>query len=125
MISWQQQPKNATGPAQSTLYTDFRGPRRPRESMNLGRHFRFGEGGRYDFYVRAEFVNIFNRTIMPDPSTTNPQIAPTKGAGGGTIYTSGFGVVSAYQNPGAYPAATTGNPTLLGRTGTIIARFRF
>ncbi len=123
--AWQQQPTNATGPAQSTLYTDFRGPRQPRESMNLGRHFRFGEGGRYDFYVRAEFVNIFNRTIMPNPSTTNPQIAPTKGAGNGTIYTSGFGVVSVYQNPGAYPAATTGNPTVLGRTGTIIARFRF
>jgi hypothetical protein len=42
-----------------------------------------------------------------------------KGAGGGTIYTSGFGVFgNAYLTPNTQYA----NP---GRTGTIIARFLF
>jgi hypothetical protein len=45
------------------------------------------------------------------------------GAGGGTILTSGFGVISAYQAPGGYPGATAGAVTLLCRTGTLIARF--
>jgi hypothetical protein len=103
------------------LYKDFRGPRIPSENANIGRHFRVGKEGKYDFYLRGEFVNIFNRTLLATPSTftTNPQNPPAKGAGGGTIYTSGFGVFSnAYLTPNT-PYA---NP---GRTGTIIARFRF
>ena len=31
------------------------------------------QGEHYDLYIRAEFVNIFNRTILPNPSTSNPQ----------------------------------------------------
>lgn len=115
---------SSTGTATpETLYSDFRGPRQPRENANLGRHFRIKE--KYDFYVRAEFVNIFNRTILPNPTTTNPQLAATHGAGGGTILTSGFGVIDVYQQPGAYPAPTAGATALLGRTGTLIARFQF
>ena len=100
-----------------------RGPRQPRENANIGRHFRFGKEGRYDFYVRGEFVNIFNRTIMPNPSTANPQNAPTKV--NGSIYNGGFGIINAYQAPGTYPAPTAGAVTLLGRTGTIIGRLTF
>ena len=70
-------------------------------------------------------MNIFNRTIMPNPSTANVQNAPTKGAGGGTIYTGGFGVINAYNAPGAYPAPTAGAVSLLGRTGTLIGRLTF
>jgi hypothetical protein len=66
---------------------------------------------------------------MPAPTTTNPQNAPVKGAGGGTIYTSGFGVVSAYYPPNTAIAAGTvlgaGVTPLQGRTGTLIARFQF
>ncbi len=121
--AWAQVPVNGVGPAASTLYSNFRGPRQPRESANFGRHFRFKE--RYDFYVEGQFVNIFNRTIMPNPSTANPQNNPIKGAGGGSIYTAGFGIINAYQAPGAYPAPTAGAVTLLGRTGTVIARLTF
>jgi hypothetical protein len=108
------------------LYKDFRGPRIPSENANIGRHFRVGKEGKYDFYIRGEFVNIFNRTLLSTPTpttpttfTANPQNAPVKGAGGGTIYTSGFGVFGT-----AYLTANTqyANP---GRTGTIIARFQF
>jgi hypothetical protein len=121
--AWKQVDANVTGPAASTLYTDFRGPRQPRENANLGRHFRIKE--RYDFYIRGEFVNIFNRTILPNPVTTNPQIAPTKGAGNGTILTGGFGVINAYLAPGTAPGPTAPLTPLTGRSGTVIARFQF
>jgi hypothetical protein len=104
-------------------YSDFRGPRTPRENANIGRHFKIKE--RYDLYIRGEFVNIFNRTLMPNPSTVSPQLLPTRGAGGGTVLTSGFGVINAYNVPGAFPAPTAGAVTLLGRTGTLIAKFTF
>jgi hypothetical protein len=111
-----------TGTA-TMYYSDFRGPRQPRENANIGRHFRIKE--KYDLYIRAEFVNIFNRTILPNPTTTNPQLAAVHGAGNGTILTSGFGVIDAYNAPGAYPAPTAGATALLGRTGTLIAKFQF
>ncbi len=108
------------GPAGTQLYSDFRGPRTPRESANIGRHFRIKE--KYDFYVRAEFVNIFNRTILPNPSTASPQLKPA--ANGAGAFTSGFGIINVYQTPGSYPAAA--NPAYaVGRTGTLVARFQF
>ena len=112
---------SGTAPIATVLYKDFRGPRIPSENANIGRHFRVGKEGKYDIYLRGEFVNIFNRTLFATPAgfTSNPQNPPAKGAGGGTIYTSGFGTLNnAYLTPNtAYT-----NP---GRTGTIIARFQF
>jgi len=70
-------------------------------------------------------VNLFNRTILPNPTTTNPNLAPSKTGGGGTIYTAGFGVINAYNAPGTFPAPTAGASALLGRTGTIVAKFTF
>jgi hypothetical protein len=119
----------AFGATAERLYADFRGPRQPRENANIGRHFRIKE--KYDFYIRAEFVNIFNRTILPNPLTTNPQTAVSRNGFG--ILTNGFGVVSlsaitpqgVFQGAGTVPAPTAGATALLGRTGTIIARFQF
>jgi Carboxypeptidase regulatory-like domain len=116
--AWAPCPVNAVCASTSVLYKDFRGPRLPSENANLGRHFRFGKEGRYDFYVRAEFVNIFNRTYFGNPITTNPQNPVTRGAGNGTILTAGFGVINAYLQPNT-PYA------FAGRTGTLIARFQF
>jgi hypothetical protein len=120
--AWAPCPVNSVCPATAVLYKDFRGPRIPSENFNIGRHFRVGKEGKYDFYLRGEFVNIFNRTLIATPATgftSNPQNAPVKGAGGGTIYTSGFGVFSnAYLTPNTAYANS-------GRTGTLIARFQF
>jgi hypothetical protein len=119
--AWAPCPTNSVCPATAVLYKDFRGPRIPAENANIGRHFRVGKEGKYDFYLRGEFVNIFNRTLFATPTgfTTNPQNLPAKGAGGGTIYTSGFGVFSnAYLTPNT-PYTNS------GRTGTVIARFQF
>jgi hypothetical protein len=111
----------AFGNTATVYYKDFRGPRLPSENANIGRHFRVGKEGKYDFYVRGEFVNIFNRTLLATPSgfTTNPQNPPAKGAGGGTIYTSGFGT---FSNAYLTPDTAYANP---GRSGTLIARFQF
>ncbi len=109
-------------PTATVYYKDFRGPRVPTENANIGRHFRFGKDGRYDLYIRAEFVNIFNRTIMPLPSTANPQ-NPVQRNGQG-ILTGGFGVISAFFAPGSFNS-TSNAPYLQPRTGTLIARFSF
>ncbi len=129
--AWAQCPVNTVCGSASTLagtmlYSDFRGPRTPRESANIGRHFRIKE--KYDFYIRAEFVNIFNRTILPNPISNGTGVSPSlKPSSNNTqgAYTSGFGVFgSLYQSPGSYPAAA--NPAFgVGRTGTLIARFQF
>ena len=52
--------------AHGNLYKDFRAPRTPTENANIGRNFRIKE--RMNLQIRGEFVNIFNRTIMPAPS---------------------------------------------------------
>ncbi len=114
--AWEPCPANATCASSSVLYKDFRAPRMPSENGNIGRHFRVGKERKYDFYVRAEFVNIFNRTYFGSPITTNPQNAVVHNGFG--ILTGGFGVINAYLTPNtAYAYA--------GRTGTLIARFQF
>jgi hypothetical protein len=126
--AWAPCPQNQACAATSVFYKDFSGPRTPTENANIGRHFRFGPEGKFDIYVRAEFVNIFNRTLMPNPSTASPQNAPTKGAGNGTIYTGGFGTIDAYNTPGSFYTGTGNNAAsslLQGRTGTLVARFSF
>jgi hypothetical protein len=114
--AWQAVPVNGVGPALGTLYSDFRGPRRPSENFNIGRNFRIKE--RYNLQIRGEFVNIFNRTYLPAPSTTAPQTAAV--LGNGTKASSGFGTINSF-------AAVNGTPGLFAgpRTGTIIARFSF
>ena len=73
--------------------------------------------------VRAEFVNIFNRTVLPAPSSTSPLTPATcflKGTSGatgacqpGATLASGFGFEQT--------AAITGGT----RTGQLVARFVF
>jgi hypothetical protein len=114
--AWQQVPAGGVGPAIGTLYSDFRGRRKPQENFNIGRNFRVKE--RYNLQIRAEFVNIFNRTYLPSPSSLNPQLPLSKNNQG--QYTGGFGTINA-------TAAVNTVPALNGaaRTGTLIARFTF
>jgi len=118
-LAWAAVPTNGVGPAAGTLYTDFRGPRVPTENANFGRNFRIKE--RMNFQIRAEFVNIFNRTLMPNPTTTLPQNPVTKTAG---INSSGFGVINTFATAGSIPTTAVA-PLLTSRTGTLIARFTF
>jgi hypothetical protein len=115
--AWAPVPAGGAGPAIGTLYSDFRGPRRPVENANLGRNFRVKE--KYNLQIRVEFTNIFKRTYLPAPITTvAPQVPLTHNNFG--QYTNGFGVMNV-------TAATNTVPTLNGasRAGTLIARFSF
>ena len=121
--AWANPANGAFGPATGTLYGDFRSARRPQENLNFGRTFRFKE--KMSFQVRAEFVNIFNRTQIGNPSTSNPSAALGK-----TPYTTGFGTINlVVSGPNVAPSVTAnavvGQLYQLPRTGTLIARFTF
>jgi hypothetical protein len=122
--AWAQCPVNSNcGDSGNDFLKGFRGPRQPRENANIGRNFRIKE--KMNFQIRGEFTNIFNRTLMPNPSTANPQNPVTKNSLG--ILTSGFGVINAYQAPNTANIfdGTTAASTLAARQGTVIARFSF
>ncbi len=89
-------------------YTDYRYQRRPGESMSLGRNFRIKE--RMNLQVRADFTNIFNRTEVNNPTSTNALASQTKT---GNQTTAGFGYIN---------NATVFSPP---RAGTLVARFTF
>lgn len=83
---------------------------------------------RLSLQLRAEFVNIFNRTQIGNPSTTAPGAAASHNAYG--QYTAGFGVINlavagAQTAPTATLNALVGQLYQLPRTGTLIARFTF
>ena len=124
--AWANPANGAFGPALGTLYSDFRQARRPQENFNLGRTFRVKE--RYSLQIRAEFVNVLNRTLIGNPGTTAPADNPSKNALG--QYNGGFGVVNlvvAGTNvaPSVTANAVVGQLYSLPRTGTLIARFTF
>jgi hypothetical protein len=114
-------PAPGTWGTSTAYYNDYRQQRHPVENFNVGRNFTFKE--RYSFSIRAEFVNIFNRTVLPSPSATTPLTGPTcfkSGITGATgacqgdaTYASGFGFMQ------------TANITGGTRTGQIVARIRF
>jgi len=107
------------------LYTDFRQARRPQENLNFGRNFRIKES--INLQIRAEFVNIFNRTQIGNPVTSNPLGLPTQNRAG--QYTGGFGVINETLAVGATPSftanAVVGQLYQQPRSGTLIARFTF
>ena len=116
----------------NALYGDFRKGRRPLENFNIGRNFRIKE--RMSFQIRAEFVNIFNRTYLGTPSTTNPLAPPSHNSAG--QINGGFGTINATVPPHSNtipsaPTSVNGSCTSsnalcgLPRTGTLIARFTF
>ena len=74
-----------------------------------------------NFHIRAEFVNIFNRTIMPNPPPRIRRMQLLRLPGS---IQAGFGVINTFATAGSQPT-TAVPPFLTGRTGTLIARFTF
>jgi hypothetical protein len=109
-------------------YNDYRNQRHPTENFNIGRNFRIRES--MSLSIRAEYVNIFNRTALPAPSAGNAPGAPSplaaatcfaSGTTGGTTTTCPAGFT--YQGGfGFEQTAALGTGV---RTGQIVARFRF
>lgn len=106
--AWADPPPGQFGTA-AAYYNDYRQQRRPSESMSLGRAFRIKE--RATLQIRAEFTNIFNRTEVNTPTSTNAAASQLTSATGQT--TSGFGYIS------------TGTLFAQPRQGQLIARFQF
>jgi hypothetical protein len=114
-------PAPGTWGGSTAYYNDYRQQRHPVENFNVGRQFRIKE--RFSLDLRAEFVNVFNRTVLPNPSSTTPLTPSTCFASGitgatgacktGATYASGFGFEQ------------TANITGGTRTGQLVARFRF
>jgi hypothetical protein len=115
------------------LYGDFRQARRPQENLNIGRNFVINRERNISLQLRAEFVNVFNRMQLGNPSTASPYSAtnayqpPTVVNG---RITGGFGgyALGSIVN-GGLPSFTSngivGNLYQQPRQGTLIARFTF
>lgn len=95
----------------AAYYTDYRQQRRPNESMSIARNFKFGEG-RYNFQIRAEFTNVFNRTFLNNPTSNNALAAQVRNATTG-LNSAGFGFIN------------TGTVQSPPRQGTLVARLTF
>jgi hypothetical protein len=117
--AWTDAPGGTFG-VSAPFYDNYRWQRQPAESMSFGRNFHFGKEGKYNFFVRAEFQNIFNRLFLSPPAAgvaygasgaTNPATPPSTVGG---VYTGGYGYVATVGGAGAQP-----------RSGQIVGRFTF
>jgi hypothetical protein len=118
--AWVAPPAGTYGTS-AAYYNDFRTQRHPTENFNVGRSFRIRES--MSFSVRAEFVNMFNRVVLPNPNAATPLTAAT-------CFVSGTSGTAGACSPGATIASGYGfeQTALIGggtRTGQIVARFRF
>jgi len=105
--AWVNPPAGQYGTA-AAYYSDYRYQRRPVENLSLARNFRIRE--RASLQIRAEFTNVFNRTEMNNPTSTNALATQTTSRG---QTTGGFGYIN--------------NGTVFGapRSGQLVARFQF
>ena len=106
--AWTDPPAGQFGTA-APYYSDYRYQRRPQENLGVGRTFRIREKATLN--IRAEFTNLFNRTEINNPTSTNARATQTTGAAGNTV--AGFGWID------------TSSVITPSRQGTIVARFQF
>jgi hypothetical protein len=78
--------------------------------LSLARIFKVKE--RASLEVRAEFFNVFNRIVMPTPTSSNPLATTTYKAGTTDVLTGGFGFINSSSVGGQ-------------RTGQLVARLNF
>jgi hypothetical protein len=118
-----QNPKAWSDPADgqwgtsARYFNDYRNRRAPDEQLTFGRIFRIREA--MSFSIRAEFFNVFNRTVFPALSGNNPTSTATRDSLGRT--TGGFG----YYNTAGAVSTQTGGAIASSRNGQLVARFQF
>jgi hypothetical protein len=98
----------------AAYYGDYRYQRQPAENFSFGRDFRLNREGKAKLNIRAEFSNIFNRSRLPNPSSTNAKATTTTNAATGNL-TGGFGFINTAVAPST-PAS---------RQGQIVGRLTF
>jgi hypothetical protein len=92
----------------AAYYNDYRMKRTPSERMSIGRIFRMKEGVTLE--IRADFDNVFNRTVLPAPSSSSVTTQTWNASG---MTQSGFGDIR----------TVSGSTTQ--RSGIIVGRLRF
>jgi len=95
--------------ATAPYLNNYRCQRQPQENVNIGKKFGTPIRGHEDanLQIRAEFFNVFNRTLLPQPSSgTFETPVATANSGFGRVNVGGLG-------------------TTTYRTGQIVARFTF
>lgn len=107
--AWVDPPAGQFGTS-AAYYSDYRQQRRPMENLAFGRVFRIKE--RSSLQIRAEFQNIFNRTEINAPTSTNAAATQLSSSTTG-LTTSGFGYIN------------TGTVAVQPRQGQLVARFTF
>jgi len=100
------------GPA---YYSDYRNPRRPQESVNLGRIWKLRE--RVQMQIRIDFQNVLNRAYFASPTSINANASQVRAPNGTT--TAGFGYIST-ATPLASTFAAPGP-----RAGNLVLKFIF
>jgi hypothetical protein len=102
--------------ASAPFYNNYRWQRQPSEALSFGRNFRMGKEGRYNFQIRAEFQNLFNRLFLSAPSVgTGAGVSPTTPiTSSNGANTAGYGYIATVNGVGAIP-----------RSGQMVARFTF
>jgi Carboxypeptidase regulatory-like domain/TonB dependent receptor-like, beta-barrel len=55
----------------AAYYSDYRYQRQPQENFAFGRDFKLTGEGKVRLNIRAEFSNIFNRSRLPNPTSTS------------------------------------------------------
>ncbi|HEX5430611.1 MAG TPA: TonB-dependent receptor, partial [Bryobacteraceae bacterium] len=110
--AWVNPPQGQFGTS-AEFYNDFRYQRHPRESLNLGRSFRWKD--RYRLSIRIDFQNVFNRTFLNGPVSNNP-FGPQAVNPVTHLNSVGFGYIRL-----STASTQFGQP----RQGTIVARFEF
>ena len=103
-------PSPGTFGTAAAYYNDYRDQRRPSEQVGFGRVFRLRE--RVTMQFRAEFYNVFNRTEMGNPTSSNSLATQTVSSTTG-LTTAGFGWIN-YTSLGSQP-----------RNGQLLLRFNF
>jgi hypothetical protein len=100
------------GPGQwgyaAPYYSDYRYRRSPNEQAAIGRLFPIWE--KMTLEIRAEFFNVFNRLMVPNPSASNALATQVVNAAG--VPQSGFGYMNGTSGGGQ-------------RSGQLVARFQF
>ena len=130
--AWTDAPPGTFG-VSAPYYINNRWQRQPAESLSVGRIFRVKE--KYEFQVRAEFQNPFNRVFYAAPVSGYPSGAytppayqnpfPVLGSTGGAL-SGGYGFVNEFNGgAGAANGLATGLNATTPRTGQIVARFTF
>lgn len=101
----------------AAFYSDYRNRRQPDEELSLGRIFRIRE--RMHLQIRAEFFNVFNRTVFPAISGNNPASTASRDSLG--RYIAGFG----FYNTATANNVQTGGIIPTSRNGQLVARFEW